>query len=316
MNISGIFYKTTGLMSKKHIAKTAENIGTDLINIGLSKPQIEVNDIKQVIKSRIGEKQSSQILISDNFKDFRDFTMTNLKFTQEQSEKFFKGVYAAAIPGGGKINKSLLQLDLKKFESLNTLVNAVSHECEHLLYQRFGIFMGLVRKLAKNNNDDLPATFAGNMNAKLLEFQQELIKLSNLKAPVIGGFTRFKKGDSGILEQTNLKTLSDLHKKIEDILTSKILVVKNDQDKIPILAGLLTIIPDEIRAYKVGGIVERKLFHKNDRLTRSEMLAQVYSEALKTIKSVLKKEIISSRTNKNTNEIFKQDSIKLLSKQQ
>lgn len=291
MNISKLLYKTTGLMTKKYIASTAEKIGTDLISTGMSKTQIEIADVRKIIQSRIGKKHSSRILISDKFEDFKNFTMTNLNFSEIQAQKFFKGVFAAAIPGGMKTKNSFFKLDVSKVESLAILVNTITHECEHLMYQQFGIITSLTKRFTgvgtkRGASTDI-SPISGALNEKILKFQNCLISISGLKPPVVGGFTRFEKGESGMLKQLNMSSTEEFHDKVSSILRKEILKPAGNQDNIPILFGLLHIIPDEARAYAVGGRVERKLFHPNNRLTRSEMLSQIYSEAVKVVKTEL-----------------------------
>jgi hypothetical protein len=292
--VSNLIYKVTGRMTNKKIVKTAEKIGTELLNrANQNAGNIKVEDIKDVLALNIGNKKASTLIVSDKLDDFVNFVKKFLGFSDELGEKFFYQTKAAVVPGGGKTNNLFLKIDLTAFENLGEKVNTISHECEHLLHKKLS-YRALLEKmqvkiLGKKWLQRYMEKYVNLMNEKVFELQGNLLGRLNI-GECATGFTEFKKGSNPLLKQLELKSSDEMVDELRCLIKDYILLPKGDKKNLKILKALRGIMKDESRAYKVGGKLEAKASPNIDNVTKSELLAQYYDEAIKVLKQEIKNE--------------------------
>lgn len=315
INISKLIYKTTGIMSKKQIIRTCENVGNRLSDELLTGGggADKASRVKELLTDAIGAKKASKVIITDDLATFKEFTAKELNFTDDLAEKFFQQSKSAVIPGP-KSNKSLLSLRIKNMRP-EEAVNSSSHELEHVLYQRLG-FRPFRERIylkirGKKYLENYLQKYASLMNEKNMVLQGNLLLKSKLGSSATYGFTSYEAGIEGLLKQTGMKSKEELHKMLENLIRERIILPDCDKRNLKVLKALKALLKDESRAYKVGGKVERRHtdalnlksltengsaseFKPATNLTKSEMLAQLYNEAI----VILKKEVRHQRMNK------------------
>lgn len=131
--------------------------------------------------------------------------------------------------------------------------------------------------------------------------QGNLLLKSKLGSSATYGFTSYEAGIEGLLKQTGMKSKEELHKMLENLIRERIILPDCDKRNLKVLKALKALLKDESRAYKVGGKVERRHtdalnlksltengsaseFKPATNLTKSEMLAQLYNEAIVILK--------------------------------
>lgn len=292
MNISKIIYNVTGRMTKKHIIKTAESIGTEIIKRAHAKGDLQISDINEIYIKKLGKKKASKIIISDKFEDFKNFAMKHLSFSDEMAEMFFMGSKATVLPNSN-LSKTFLKINLKDFDGLNEIANTIAHESEHLLFINFSFRnfferLGLKIKGSKWANNYIKK-YATKINEKNLALQQYLIYGAKVGEAALGGFSKHKRGIDGLLQQMEIPTLKDLQNSLTNIITH-LTKGEDRKTKLKILKGIKFSFKDEVRAYRVGSNVERSLYPKTERATKSEILAQLFEETIKVLNGQIKTE--------------------------
>lgn len=301
-------------MPKKQIIKTCENIGNQLSQDFLTtQRESSPSRVKELLTNTIGAKKASKVIITDDLVTFKEFAKKEIGLTDEVSEMFYNSSKSAVIPGP-KSNRSLLCLKTKNMRP-DEMLNLTSHELEHVLNQRLG-FRAFIEKIymkvtSKKYLENYTKKYGNIVNEKNMDLQANLIIKSKLGLSASHGFTSYEAGIEGLLKQTGLKSKEELHKILENLIRKKIILPDCDKRNLKILQALKTILKDESRAYKVGGTVERNHanastlkyltengttteFKPTTNLTKAEMLAQLYDEAI----VILKKEIRHQKTNK------------------
>lgn len=315
VNISKLVFKATGIMPKKQIIRTCENIGNRLSDELLAGGggAIKASRVKELLTNAIGAKKASKVIITDDLATFKEFAAKELNLTDDLAEYFFRNSKSAVIPGP-KTNRSLLSLrtnDMKPEEA----VNLSSHELEHVLNQRLG-FRAFRERIyikvrGKKYLENYTKKYANVMNEKNMDLQANLVMKSKLGYSASCGFTSYEAGIEGLLKQTGMKSKQELHQMLENLIRKEIILPDCDKRNLKVLKALKAILKDESRAYKVGGKVERNYtnadtlkrltengsatdFKPTSNTTKAEMLAQLYDEAI----VILKKEVRHQRINK------------------
>ena len=286
MNIHSLIYKVTGRMTKTQVVRTAENIGYDLLSKAQKNGDVFVEDIREVLESRIGKKAASRITITDNLKTFKSFLSKHLGLSDDLSEMYFYDSKAAAVPGGNS-NKFLFKINMQNFDNLAEKLNTITHECEHLLFKGVSFrayFERLYMKIkGKKWLNKYVEKFAELVNKKNLSLQLNLLGVSQVGGCALGGFTKFKKGINGLLKQSEFQSRAQLHDFLRTNIRRDILLPQGDKRNLTLIKSLIGILKDESRAYRAGGRVEAKLLPNSDKITNSEMLAQLYDETIKVL---------------------------------
>jgi hypothetical protein len=292
--VSNLIYKVTGRMTNKKIVKTAEKIGTELIQrASKNGGEIQIKDIQDVLSLNIGKKKASRFIISDKLDEFIAFSKKYLGLDEELATSAFYGCRAAAVPGGGKTNKSFFKIDLSIFENLGDKVNTISHETEHLLFQTLS-FRSLLEKmqikiLGKKWLQKFLDKYGNLMNEKNLQLQEILLERLNI-GECATGFTKHQKSSNALLEQLNLNSRKEMEWELKEFIRYGVLLPSDSKTNLKILKTLRLLLKDESRAYKIGGKVEIKASPKTDKITKSEMFAQYYDETIKVLKQEIKHE--------------------------
>ncbi|MBR5555981.1 hypothetical protein IKU74_08215 [bacterium] len=288
--IGRLVYKATGIMSKKGIMKNCKEIGTTLADeIKLSGGKIEHKRIHELLTERIGKKKATNIIISEDLDTFKKVSTENLKISDELAEHYFNNTKSIVVPNL-RTKETLLCLRTNTMNNTDAL-NATGHELEHVLYNNvslFAKFKNIILKYApKAIFEEVLKETSELLNKNGLLLQQHLITFSKLGADALSGNTKYKAGLQGLLNQTETKDREQLHQKISTIIRDKILPDYKTKDKLTILNGLKRLLKDESRAYKVGGAIQRYV-EPSETLSKSEMLAQLYNEAITVIKQEIK----------------------------
>lgn len=244
---------------------------------------------------------------------FKEFAAKELNLTDDIAEMFFQNSKSAVIPGP-KSNRSLLSLRTNNMKP-EEAINLSSHELEHVLNQRLG-FRAFRERIylkirGKKFLENYTQKYANVMNEKNMDLQGNLVLKSKIGYNASYGFTSYEAGIEGLLKQTGMKSKEELHKMLENLIRKEIILPDCDKRNLKVLRALKALLKDESRAYKVGGKVERNYanalnlkflteigsaskFKPTTNLTKSEMLAQLYDEAI----VILKKEVRHQRINK------------------
>lgn len=310
INLSRIIYKATGIMSKKQIMKTCGKIGNEVSENLLNGNSMNAEKVQEILAKNIGAKKAGKVQITDDLESFKAFMKKELDIPDELSERFFYGSKSAVIPGP-KTNSSMLSLRTNSMKPVE-IVNITTHELEHVLNQRLG-FRARMEKLytkvrGKKFLENYTKKYGELLNKKNMDMQGNLLLKSKVGSGATHGFTSYEAGIEGLLKQTGLKSKEELHEMITNLIRKKILLPDCDKRNLKILKALKVILKDESRAYKAGGTAERNYINSkikkyqnsgeqvsiSGNITKSEMLAQLYDEAI----VILKKEIRHQKINK------------------
>jgi hypothetical protein len=291
--VSNLIYKVTGRMNNKQIVKTAEQIGTDLLQrANKNNGKIQIEDVKDAFVRNIGSKNASKIIISDNLDEFLNFTKTKLHISEDLGKTYFYNSNAAVVPDGVKLNNVFFKIDLSSFANLGEKLNTITHESEHILQRLIG-YRALLEKIevkVRGNKwlQNYLSKYANLMNEKGIMLQGNLIYRLNVGEYAIG-FTDFKRGSRPLLEQLGLKSSKEMGEELK-MLLKVLLLPKGDKKNLKLLKALKFLLKDESRAYKVGGNIETKVFPEINNITKSEMLAQYFDETIKVLTQEIKQE--------------------------
>lgn len=289
-------------MPKKEIMRTCKKIGTELGKDCKQGDNIDLNKFKQLLTKAIGEKNAQKIVISDDFDTFCKYT-NELGYNQELAEMLYWNSKSGVLknPKDKTILLSLRTADATTAEALNI----VSHELEHALFLAISPRALLDKILTKIHSqkyiDNFTEKYGQLLNEKNVELQQNLIYSSQLENyNAIGGYTNQLLNREGLLKQTGHNSYSTLRESLDSVIRE--LLEDNDtKTNINILETLKFSLKEESRAYKTGGAVERLWTEANGNVnpnaTKSEMLAMLYDETLKSIKKELKKQKIQRLKN-------------------
>lgn len=311
--ISKLIYKATGIMSKKQIMKTCGNIGKEVSENLRAGNNVDSAKIHEILAHSIGPKNAKKIIITDDLASFKEFAKREIGLTDEVAENFFNNSKSAVIPGP---KSNTLMLSLRTDRMLpDEIVNTTSHELEHVLYKKVGLKALLGKSYLKLRGKKFLENYANKygelFNTKNMHMQGNLIYKSKLGLSAIKGFTPYEAGIDGLLKQTGLKSKEELQEMLQKIISEKILLPDCDKRNLKVLQAVKETLKDESRAYKVGGSAERqhanavameevssngsphKDFKPATKLTKSEMLAQLYDEAIVVLKGEIKKQKIN-----------------------
>ena len=310
INISKFIFKATGIMPKKQILRTCENIGKEVSENLRAGNKVDSAKIQEMLANAIGPKNAKKIIITDDLASFKEFAKKEVGLDDDVAEMFFKNSKSTVVPGP-KSNTTMLSLRTDNMLP-DEAVNITSHELEHVLFQRLG-FKALKEKAyikirGKKYLENYINKYGNVMNEKNLEMQSGLIRKSKVGFSATHGFTYYEAGIEGLLKQTGLKSKEELHDMLQKFISEKIILPDCDKRNLKVLKAVRAILKDESRAYKVGGAAERqhanattleritstKDFEPTTKITKAEMLAQLYDEAI----VVLKKEVRKQRINK------------------
>ncbi len=311
MNIEKIIYKTTGIMSKKQIMQTCTNIGSEISKNLVNGENITAESINAVLIKNIGRKNARKIRITDNADSFKKLIKQELDITDEYAKYIYQNSKSAIIPCI-KSNTSVLNLRINTMKP-QEIVNTSTHELEHVLNQVFS-FKGKMKRLSeritgKKFIQNYRKKYTQITTEKNFELQNDLIQKSKLGIKTQTGLTKYKAGLKGLLKQTGLKSKEGLDKAITEAIRANVLLPNNEKQNLKILKSLKFILKDESQAYKAGGEAELNFIKltgikPSEKITKSEMLAQIYDETI----DIIKKEIRILRRNKLRNFISSRDS--------
>ena len=290
ITIGRLVYKASGIMSKKGIVKNSEKIGRKLADeIKTGEGKVKIDRIFELLERTIGKKKASNIIITDDFETFRDFARKNCKMSDDVIEDTFKHSLSLVMPPG-KNGKTLLSLRTSNTTTTESL-NITAHELEHVLYNNVSFSTKISRFIIKNMSDKKYESFLNSttniFNETMTDFQLELLKLCKIEKSASYGITEHKAGMEGLLKQTGCKNKEELHDKIRTIIRQDVLLPRCNIQNFSLLKVIRDGLQDEIRAYKVGGAVQRYV-EPSETLTKSEMFARLCEEAANVLKAELK----------------------------
>ena len=293
MNFSRIFFKTTGLMPKKEIMRTCQNIGKELAEQCKSGEKVEIANVKDLLQKSIGSKSLNKILVSDDYDTFYRYAK-KLGLKDELIFDYYNSSLSAVMPGINN-DKTLLLLRLGKMDT-SEAINVTSHELEHTLFNVLSPY-SFKNKLSskffgKKNYID---SDNGMLNANCLYLQQYLLWKSKIGKKATCGYTSHDLSISGLLKQMNIKSVRELHSTIDGALRR--ILVNDSKTNIKILKVAKRILKDESRAYKTGGAVERYWIDlsgkSNQNANNSELYAMLYDETIARINKELRHQRIN-----------------------
>lgn len=286
--------KFSGIMNNREIMKKSSEFGDIIAHKAAENGQVTINDIQSVINTQLGKK-AKNINLVQNKEEFLKALQEAQGVPVEVGEMIWQSSLSASMPNA----KGAPILNIRANEiAVDKIANLSAHEYEHALQQAFSFkhkFAKLYLKtpLGKYAFKKM-SPYAETINLDVMFMQGKCLAVGKFGRDAAGGITEYKATTEGLLKQAEVSDIKSLRDKFKDFLHYHII---NDEcsSKVKMykLQGLKASLPDEARAYAIGGKAEQtylSLVGKNPEgfATKSELNSMLNKEALKMVKKELR----------------------------
>lgn len=291
VNLSRLFYKATGLMPRKEIVRTSQNIGKQLAKECEQGDTTSVKRVSELLTEVIGKKKAKKIVITDDFETFKQYT-ASLGLDEKTAKLYFEGSKSAVLSNSN--DKSvLLSLRINRM-SRREAINTIAHELEHTLFKtlspRAKLEQYYIKLRGKKWMNNYVQKYGQLINEKAFWLQQKLLMNSKLGTDALSGKTQFPLSKQGLLSQMDIQSERELNNILKSAITQS--DEMPPKTKLKVLKSFRAILKDESRAYKAGGAAERfydsLIGASSTNANKSEMMALLYDETRKAVNREIK----------------------------
>lgn len=272
------------------IMRKCMNVGRELEQTAKQNGgQLSIDELNLAYKKIL--PKGSQIEVTNDSSQLAKF-LKSMNFSDDVISYVTNSAQAMVV--GDFKGKTMFFLPIEKFLG-DKAVNVATHEFEHVLNQNYSLnakFQKILMKiLGPARVEKMALKDSERINMQNMRLQQDLIgQKLKISDPVDGVMPEIA-DKQGLIEHLGMASGHKLDVKLRQSVR-KILEPEAEKDNIKTLKALDRVLPDEARAYQVGGKTAGRYLNLTEGATTSEMTSQLYTETVKAVKRELKSQNI------------------------
>lgn len=297
MFIGKMFFKATGIMSKRMRMNTCTKLGEKLTQkVITTGEKVNVDDVSVFLKDVMGKRMKG-VKVSTDPKDVCEFAVKELDIPEAAAKSLVDGVLSS-VWSSLKTGKSLLDLRIQNMnpsEAINTAV----HETQHLLNRTTSLsakWNSLITKLFPKKVEKITKEYGTVLNLKSQSLQGDLLYSLGINQSNVGYVD--DTAMNTLLKSFECKNIAELREILRNMIREDVIIPGCDKKNSKILKAITLLFKDEANSYKAGGKAEKYFdMATGQRMqgeTKSETFAKLYEETLPVLKSETRKQRLNN----------------------